>query len=341
MPAHCSDQAVDAAGLSQEMGPIEGSGWLQGDCTRQDRTKAIRSNTPCSPFPSIPMDLPTTRTEADAVIEQTLLGVPPVELRPGNIYAVRTRDGFKTIDLNQPDVLKAAGWERLNPQSSYSFHTVESFTQYILKVYDNDPECFDADAYRPRRNRALCIADEAAQTIRLVFDAQPNEWGTVYADLKLLCSPEALRWAEVSGKYLAQQDFAEFCELNLESFSSPDAATILEIAQTFQAKSTVDFSSAVRLSSGAIKLKREETINATAGERADISIPEELTVALPLFKYGKAYAVRARLRYRIVDSSVKLSVLLVDPEMAIEHAFKEVMDEVSNLLEMPVFYGKV
>ena len=150
-----------------------------------------------------------------------------------------------------------------------------------------------------------------------------------------------MRWAEVSGKYLAQQDFAEFCELNLESFSSPDAATILEIAQTFQAKSTVDFTSAVRLSSGAIKLKREEQINATAGERADISIPEELTIALPLFKYGKAYAVKARLRYRIVDSAVKLSVLLVDPEMAIEHAFKEVMDEVSNLLEMPVFYGKV
>jgi hypothetical protein len=49
MPAHYSDQVVDAAGLSQVTGPIEGSGWLQGDCTRQDRTKAIRSNTPSSP----------------------------------------------------------------------------------------------------------------------------------------------------------------------------------------------------------------------------------------------------------------------------------------------------
>lgn len=282
---------------------------------------------------------PPFRTEADAVIEQTLLGVEPVKLTPGHVYAVRTRDGFKTIDLNQPDVLKAAGWERLNPQSSFAFHSISSFTDYVAQVFDYDTD--DEDAYKPRRTRALCIADEAARTIRLVFDAQPNEWGTVYADLKLLGSPEAKRWLEASGKYLAQQDFAEFCELNLETFSSPDSATILEIAQTFQAKSTVDFSSAVRLSSGAIKLKRDEKIEATAGERADIAIPEVLTVAMPIFKYGKAYAVKARLRYRIVDGAVKLSVLLVDPEMAIEHAFREVIDGVSSLLEMPVFYGKV
>ena len=95
------------------------------------------------------------------------------------------------------------------------------------------------------------------------------------------------------------------------------------------------------LASGAIKLKREEQINATAGERADISIPEEITVAMPIFKFGKAYAVKARLRYRIVEGAVKLSVLLVDPEMAIEHAFKEVVDEVTSLLEMPVYYGQV
>jgi hypothetical protein len=283
---------------------------------------------------------PTGRTEADAVIEQTLLGVQPVKLNPGNVYAVRTKDGFKLIDLNQPEVLKAAGWERLSPTSSYAFHSVSSFTDYVAKFfffYDDD----DEDAYKPRRNRALCIADEAARTIRLVFDAQPNEWGTIYADLKLLGSPEAKRWLDASGKYLAQQDFAEFCELNLATFSYPDSATILEIAQTFQAKSTVDFSSAVRLSSGAIKLKRDEKIEATAGERADIAIPEELTVAMPIFKFGKDYAVKARLRYRIVEGSVKLSVLLVDPEMAIEHAFKEVVDEVSSLLEMPVFYGQV
>jgi uncharacterized protein YfdQ (DUF2303 family) len=267
-----------------------------------------------------------------------------VELTPGGIYAVRTPNGYQTINLTKEDVLKSAGQPRNSAKSSYAFHSIESFTLYAKGVFDAcsvELDNIDNVDYIAYRRQAICIADEDRGTIRLIFDASPNEWGDVYAELQLHKSPEAKRWAEASGTYMAQQDFAEFCELNLETFSSPDAATILEIAQTFQAKSTVDFSSAVRLSSGAIKLKREEQINATAGERADISIPEVLTVAMPLFKYGKAYAVKARLRYRIVNSAVKLSVLLVDPEMAIEHAFKEVVDEVSTRLGMPVFYGKV
>jgi uncharacterized protein YfdQ (DUF2303 family) len=286
------------------------------------------------------MSEPTTRTEADAVIEQTLLGVEPVELSPGGIYAVRTPNGYATIDLTKEEVLKPAGHPRSSAKSSYAFHSIESFTLYAKGVFDDGAD-IDTSDYLADRSQAICIADEDRGTIRLIFDASPNKWGDVYADLQLHKSSEAKRWEKASGTYMSQQGFAEFCELNLETFSSPDAATILEIAQTFQAKSTVDFSSAVRLSSGAIKLKREEQINATAGERADISIPEVLTVAMPLFKYGKAYAVKARLRYRIVDAAVKLSVLLVEPEMAIEHAFKEVVDEVSNLLGMPVFYGKI
>jgi hypothetical protein len=290
---------------------------------------------------------PNVRTEADAVIEQTLLGVEPVELLPGHFYAVRTNNGHEVIDLTLPHRLKNAGLQRLSPESSFTFHDLPGFTSYVNGVFNgpegrnNDTQGSDNDVYWPQRNRALCMADEGNRTIRLLFDAQPNEWGTVYADFKLSLSTEAIRWLEVSGKYMVQQDFAEFCELNLDAFQSPDAATILEIAQTFQAKSTVEFSSAVRLANGSIKLKRDESIEATAGERANISIPEDLTVALPLFKYGRIYSVKARLRYRLQDGAVKLSILLVDPEMALEHAFKEVMDEVSQLLGMPVFYGKV
>lgn len=288
-----------------------------------------------------------SRSEADAVHEQALLGVEPVELIPGRIYAIRTAAGFKTIDLTTENVLQAVGWQRERAVSRYAFHDIKSFTDYVNGIFarrtaEGEPaQDGDKGAYRPLRKHALCIANEAALTIRLIFDAQPNDWGDVHADLKLQTSPEAQRWVGNSGKYLTQQDFAEFCELNLESFSSPAAATILEIAQTFQAKTTVDFGSAVRLSNGAIKLKREEKVEATAGERADITIPEELRLALPLFKYDKTYEVRARLRYRVRDSAVHLSVLLVDPEMAFEHAFREVVNQVSTQLDMPVFWGKV
>jgi hypothetical protein len=323
-----------------------------GTATHQDRTKAIRS---ISYLLSVVLhrchfmddqflqqfgEISPTRTEADAVHQQTLLGIEPVVLDPGRFYAIRTTDGFKTIDLTTEETLRAVGWNRERPVSRYAFHNIQSFVSYANGIFtaavDDDP-----NAYNPRRDHAICIADETALTIRLIFDAQPYEWGDVYADLTLQTSPEAQRWIASSGKYVAQQDFAEFCELNLESFVSPPAATVLEIAQTFQAKTTVDFSSAMRLSNGSIKLKREEKIEATAGERADILIPEELRLALPLFKYDKTYEVRARLRYRIQEGAVRLSLLLVDPEMAFEHAFREVANQVASALEMPVFWGKV
>jgi hypothetical protein len=285
------------------------------------------------------------RSEADSVHEQAILGLEPVRLDPGVVYAIRTLNGFEVIDGKQESVLRAAGLKRLQPVSGYAFHNITSFTSYINSIFsplEEDPmRRGNKDSYSSLREHALCIADVDAFTIRLIFDAQPDQWGTVYADLKLQLSHEAERWQEASGKYLEQQAFAEFCELNLSAFCQPAAATILEIAQTFQAKTTVDFSSAVRLSSGAIKLKREEKVDATAGERADISIPEELRIALPLFRYDKTYEVRARLRYRVQNSSVKLSVLLIDPELAIEHAFCQVAGEVSTLLNMPVFYGKI
>lgn len=272
----------------------------------------------------------TNRTEADAVIEQTLLGVAPHELIPGRIYAIRTAEGLQTLDLTEETVLCQSGEQRLRPHLDYTFYTIDSFASYVNSV-------FQGGAFL--KSDAVCIADESRLTIGVVFDAQPYQWRSAKADLKLLKSTETERWLAASGKYMAQQDFAEFCELNLQSFSQPSAATILEIAQTFQAKTTTEFASATRLSTGAIKLKREETVNATAGERADISIPEELTLALPIFKYGQTYAVRARLRYRIVESSVRLSVLLIDPEMAIEHAFQEALNDVAEALQMPAFYG--
>lgn len=283
-----------------------------------------------------------TRTEADAVHEQTLLGIEPVELLPGRIYGIRTNDGFKTIDLTTEETLKAVGQERQRPVSRYAFHDIGSFVGYAKNIFQLTGKEYVGlkDCTNPRAH-ALCIADEAALTIRLIFDALPSEWAQVYADLKLQISPEAQRWCASSGKYVAQQDFAEFCELNLNTFALPPAATVLEIAQTFQAKTTVDFSSAVRLANGSFKLKREEKIEATAGERADITIPEELRLGLPLFKYDKTYEVRARLRYRIQEGAVRMSVLLIDPEIAFEHAFRQVANQVASALEMPVFWGKV
>jgi hypothetical protein len=130
----------------------------------------------------------TTRTEADAVIEQTLLGMQPTELYPDNIYAIRTPNGYATIDLTKEEILKAAGFPRSSAKSSYAFHSIESFTLYAKGVFDAcsvELDNIDNVDYIAYRRQAICIADEDRGTIRLIFDASPNEWGDVYAELQL------------------------------------------------------------------------------------------------------------------------------------------------------------
>lgn len=273
----------------------------------------------------------TTRTEADSVIEQTLLGVEPVELEVGSVYAVRTPDGFKLIDLQTEEHLKRDGQVRNLAQAHYTFQKVDSFVRY----------CRDAFSGGYTKENALCIAHEGMRRVRMIFDSLPSEWGKVIADLQLIESEEAGRWRKADGVYMKQLDFAEFCEQNLQTFVAPASATVLEIAETFQAKKTVDFQNATRLTNGAIKLKRDEQIVATAGEQADVLVPDKVTLAMPLFKFGPTYQRQARLRYRIKDDAVVLSFLQVEPEQAIEHAFAAVVAEIEEALEMPLFYGSL
>jgi hypothetical protein len=351
-PNLCPPAAQPAA----EAGPVEGCGFVKGVLFKPHQglpqhlsnRSLLLPNLMSNPNFDLTMEeIQPIRTEADAVHQQTLLGMQPIELSPGSIYAIRTETGYKTIDLSDSNVLQHAGYKRQRPVSSYAFHTVESFVQYVRAVFgpqhaESTPDNpSGSEFFAAERKHAICIASQSSLAVRVVFDARPDQWGDITADLQLQKSSEAKRWEAASGKYMAQQDFAEFCELNLPSFNSPDAATILEIAQTFQAKTTVEFGSAVRLSNGTIKLKREEKTEATAGERADISIPEELRLAMPLFSLDKPYEVRARLRYRVVEGAVKLSVLLVDPEMAYEHAFRVVVEDCAQRLEMPVYWGSV
>lgn len=276
-------------------------------------------------------DHPITRTEADSVIEQTLLGVEPVELELNSVYAVRTPDGFKLIDLQNEEILKRAGWDRNLEQSHYTFQKVDSFVRY----------CSDLFAGGYEKAGALCIAHEGMRRVRMIFDSKPSKWAKVIADLQLVESEEAHRWRAASGQYMKQLDFAEFCEQNLQTFITPPSANVLEIAETLQAKKTVDFQNATRLTNGAIKLKRDEQIVAVAGETGEILVPDKVTIATPLFKFGPTYERQARLRYRIKDDAVVLSFLLVEPEQAIEHAFGAVVTQIEEALEMPLFFGSL
>lgn len=168
--------------------------------------------------------------------------------------------------------------------------------------------------------------DPTAGRIKAILNAATSArpgWQDHTATLHLQKTPEWVRWAEANGKWQTQEQFAEFVNDSLPEFAAPPGAHMLEVAQTFEAKSGVDFQSGTRLDNGERRFVYKETIAAKAGQAGELTVPEALTLRLRPFKGGPGYNAKARLRYRIQNGTLNLMVKIERVEDFIDHAFAE------------------
>lgn len=158
-------------------------------------------------------------------------------------------------------------------------------------------------------------------------------WSDHTATLQLKHTPEWARWANVNGSWLTQEAFAEFVEESTPDFRSPSAAAMLEIAQTFEAKSGVDFQSGSRLDNGERQLVYKETITAKAGQSGSLEVPSILGIGLRPYEGGKGYNLDARLRYRINGGHLSLMVKIDRLADVIETAFADTVASLTESLD--------
>lgn len=154
-------------------------------------------------------------------------------------------------------------------------------------------------------------------------------------------APRSIEWETWTGsnkKTMAQADFAQFIEDNVVDIRSPAGAAVLEVARGLQAKKSVQFASAIRLSDGAQEFTYSETIDGTTS-KGKVRIPEEFSLGIPVFFGGPAYEVRARLRYRIKDGALSLWYDLYRPEHIEKDAFGAICAEVAEKTSIAVWQG--
>ncbi len=167
----------------------------------------------------------------------------------------------------------------------------------------------------------------------------PN-WGNHRATLRLEETEDWQRWLKHDGRMLDQASFAEHLEDGADAIREPDAATMLEIAQSFHAKTGVNFRSATRLQDGQVQFQYEETTAAKAGHRGDLQIPTEFILGLIPFEGGaKVYAVTARFRYRLVNGALTLGYKLVRPDKVRKAAFVDITTAIADGTGFPVLAG--
>jgi uncharacterized protein YfdQ (DUF2303 family) len=230
-------------------------------------------------------------------------------------------EGFKLDSL--ADLMPVAE-KRLKAQ----FDELDSFNRYVNEHKNDDTRIFSH-------------VDGEGCSFEAIIDFHGKEAAECKHRALYLCpkSIEWKRWTGANARPFNQTEFARFLEDNLIDIIDPQGSDILEIATSLEAKQSVDFASGVRLQNGAQKLAYQETIEAKAGEKGDITIPEKFTLGIAPFQNGEKWKLDARFRYRINSGKLTLSYELHRPHIIIEDACKGVVASIKDKTGIEPFVG--
>lgn len=277
------------------------------------------------------MNLSSTPKDAEALViaEQLAVSIAasltPVQV--GNATLVNVPAGYAQKDIT--DII-----EKANPTPNRKRGTValQALESLILFVKEQNSS---ATGY--------IYADQANRKITAVFNDNRHEAAAGWRDHRAVYTaeftPEFAKWFNADGKKFDQAEFAEFVEDNFADISAPFADQLLEVATTISAKTGITFSSSKRLDNGQVQLVYSETINTQAGANGAMEIPRAFDLGLRIFKNGTGYALKARLKYRLGQGSVKFWFELDRVEKAIEDAFNGYVAEVSEQSGYTVLLG--
>lgn len=280
-------------------------------------------------------------TDADAVraiaeLAYTAQEQPdPIELVHTHLLGFVLQPGqtVHTIDIS-----KHADWPR-RKAGTVTHADVDSFADYINRHKDKDATTLWADA-DPGTVTAV-LNDHEKGTDEAHTNPLPG-WGDHRATLTVQHTPDWQAWIRGNGQLVDQATFAEFLEDLAHTIIQPDSATMIELAQHFQAARNVDFESARRSDSGETQLTYQETITASAGrgtKRGTIEIPDAIVVKVAPFVGSDEVELTARFRYRLVETAVKLGYRLVRPDMARDEAFDKLLARLTTATSLDVMHG--
>lgn len=265
-------------------------------------------------IPGITPSAPSDRVENDVVAELAREATTPLEINPG-LYLLHngtTIDVRKDLEKYEPQPRRKTG--------SYALTDVDSLLQYLAKHAQLETELW---------------GNATRSEVRAVINAHASDkglagWGDHTATLTLPTTPDWKEWTARDGKLMEQTEFAEFIEDHLPNFVTPTGADMLELAQTFQATTKVDFDSSQRLKSGETQITYVENTTAAAGKKGSVAIPDTFDIAVQVHERGPVYKVGARFRYRITNGDLRLAYRLIRPRDVLDAAFDEVVRHIED-----------
>lgn len=275
---------------------------------------------------------PITRTEADAVAEHARIGTEPRQLASLAVHAIPTPSGVQIVDLDTDEYRRREGEHPSRKTGSVTLSEHASFSAYVAR--HSAPEATTLWGNRDQGRIVAVLNDHPSGG-----DHHPD-WRDHRATLTLRQTPAWRAWVAASGNLVGQAEFAEFLEDRAADVVEPDSARLLEVATSIEATTGAAHKSAVRLDSGEVKVRYEETIEARAGQQGDLTIPTRIELALSPYEGMDPYRVTARFRYRLNNGALRLGVVLDRPEDVLRAAFGDVVTAVEAATGLVVLHGE-
>jgi uncharacterized protein YfdQ (DUF2303 family) len=259
------------------------------------------------------------------VIDAAQEAVAPHPLEAGDLFAVTTPSGARTtiFDLERklPNPHRKKGTVKL--------HTQDALARYVGTHHEGDATTLYGDL-----DLATVTAVLNGHQVRSAGEEGNGGaagWGDHRAVLTLRETKSWAAWTAIDGKALDQTTFAQFVEDHTLDVVEPNGATVLELAKTFEATTSVNFASAVRLDNGQRQLTYQETTTARAGQNGAMQVPDEIVLGLkPWLGTPEPYKVVARLRYNVREGHLKIGVSLLRLDLIIESAFGDVLEDIAG-----------
>ena len=264
------------------------------------------------------------QTDAAVVVETAQRAVEPKPLDPTQIYSIPLPAGSQHVVVDLEKHLEAPRRQK----GTAMFITDESLSRYVRDIGDADVTAIYAN---PETFKVVAVLNH-----------HTNEWpawGDHRAVLQLKATPAWARWANSDGRLGAQTAFAELIEEGIDDVVEPAGAELLELAQSFQAHTRVEFKSQRRLDSGETQLTYTEEIDARAGQQGTITIPKEFILGVAPFEGCDPYRLVARLRYRLNGGDLQIGYRLLRPEDIQRAAFEDVVGRIEEATGLSAFRG--
>ena len=274
-----------------------------------------------------------TETEAGqiAALAQAADVEPTVIERKDGLTLIVRRDDTTLDQIRDPNYLNLEKPGRI--VQAVTVQAVESLVDY-------------ANAFKT--SSSCLFADIAANSITGVLDYhQADPVGDDHkADHKghrvsmaLPFSEEWKTWTAIDAKLMDQEAFALFLEENAPDVVAPSGADLLEVARDIHAVRKVDFRKAIRTQSGMERFEYCETTEAkTPG---GLEIPTKFQLEIPVYFNEAPVTLFAFLRWRLVDTDLKIGVQLYRAEHVRQDEFKRIVMDAAKRTDLPSVFGKL